>query len=394
MCKLESEFLKMKGKGHKFEVVPDRERVCIYCGQCITHCPAGAFESVGEFEGISEAFTNKNKKIIFQIAPAARVSISEEFGLKPGTVSTGKLITGLKKIGVDQVYDVAVGADLTTMEEVNEFIERFSEDDLPMFTSCCPAWVRFVEFYYPQFVDNLTTVRSPHIILGGLIKDDMGWENTTVVSVMPCVAKKYEISREELWVEGKKPVDYVLTVREIGRLFRDNNINFKKLEESEFDDPFGLASGDGVGYGFSGGVMQAALKEVLARSGKNVENIEFKDGENLVNFKDKKVKTKKISGISEMIKTLELLKENPKEYDYLEIMACPGGCIGGGGQPIPTTKKIVQKRKEGLMKAAKGKKMATFENKKIKDFYNKNARKELFRTSFKARKNPEAIDST
>ncbi len=399
ICKKQNvSFLEMEGKGHLFEVVPAKDRACVYCGQCIIHCPAGSFESVGEFEGVEDAFKGSgDENIVFQIAPAARVSISEEFGLDPGTVSTGKLISGLKKVGADKVFDVSFGADFTTIEEAKEFLEKFKDDDLPLFTSCCPSWVRFVEFYYPRFVDNLTTVRSPHIISGAIIKSlASDPEKTTVVSVMPCVSKKYEIRREELKVNGLNPVDYVLTVREVGRLFRNKDIDFEKLPDSSFDDPFGSASGDAVSYGVAGGVMEAALRQAFfMKTGKKIKEKNLKERSDFsFELEGKEIKTKKISGLSQAVKVLEGLKKYPKLFDYLEFMSCPGGCIGGGGQPMPTNEDIRKKRRKGLISTGTDKKWkSAFENDSVSEIYKQlKSKKDIFHTSFRAERNPENIN--
>ncbi len=391
-------FLGMEGRGHKFEVVPAKEKFCVYCGQCINHCPAGSFESVGEFEEVSAPLeTPEGKTVVFQVAPAARVSISEEFGLDPGTTSTGKLITGLKKVGADKVYDVSFGADFTTRKEAEEFLEK-SDEELPMFTSCCPSWVRFVETFYPEFIDNLTTVRSPHIILGSIVKEMAdNPEDMIVVSVMPCTSKKYEIQREELKVKGRNPVDYVLTVREVGRLFRDENIPFKDLENSEFDNPLGLSSEDGVNYGASGGVMEAALKEAYKlKTGKKLKEENIKNNTDFsFQLEERFIRTKKISGLSQAYDLLEKIKNNPNLYDYVEFMSCTGGCIGGGGQPVPTNPEIRRARREGLFEAgSKKRRESTFENQEFKKIYRKfSERKDLFFTSYEEKRGPENIDT-
>ncbi len=382
-------FLEMRGKGHLFEVFPSKENDCIYCGQCILHCPAGAFESVGEFEKIEEPLKNKNKTIVFQIAPAVRVSIGEEFGIDPGEVLTEKLVAGLKKVGADYVFDVSLGADFTTLEESKELLEKVKEKELPMFTSCCPAWVKFIEYYYPEMVKNLTTVKSPHILMGGLIKKKWAKneKDVIVVSVMPCIAKKYEIERESL---GRiKPVDYVLTVREVGRLFRDKGINIEELEGESPDSPFSKASSEGIKYGVSGGVMRAALKEILK------EDVLVEPGEEPkeIEIEGKKVKVAIASGLKKGKEMIEKIKEDPDYCHYLEVMACPGGCVGGGGQPIPSSKEIVKKRKEALIEAGKvGGEKTPSEKEEIMDIYSslkEKERKKLFHTKFKEKRVPE-----
>jgi NADP-reducing hydrogenase subunit HndD len=360
ICKKQGvEYLEIKGKGHLFEVIPSQKenKECVYCGQCIIHCPAGAFEAVGEFEDIENPFKDEKKTVIFQIAPSVRSTIGEEFGFEYGTVSTKKLVSSLFKLGAEKVFDVSTGADFTTIEESKEFLERVTKNDLPMLTSCCPAWVRFVEFYYPEFIPNLTTVRSPHIILGGVIKkyyslkENIDPEKIMVVSIMPCVAKKYEIEREELHYNGIRPVDYVMTTREVGRLLKKNKIDFTNIEERELDNPFGEPSGSGVTYGASGGVMQSAFYNI---SGEMAVFEKINNGLKVANveFNGKKLKLAVVHGLGNAKKVLEELKINPKKYDYVEVMACYGGCIGGGGQSVPTEEKIRQKRKEGLCNAS------------------------------------------
>ncbi len=383
------QFLELEEKEDLYEVEPSKERSCVYCGQCILHCPAGAFESVGEFENILE-WKNKDKQIIFQIAPSVRVGIGEEFGFSPGTVSTKKMITGLKMLGADKVFDTTLGADFTTIEESKELLEKLKQNDLPLFTSCCPAWVRFVEVYYPEFKKNLTTVRSPQIILGSVIKDL--YKDSIVVSVMPCVSKKYEITREEIVDKnGKSPVDYVLTTREVGRLFR----KFDQIPETEDFDLLGDSSGDGLAYGVSGGVLVAALKQVYyMKTGKKFDKKIDNSNEFSVQIEDKEIKVKRVSGLDEAKKVLDTLKESPNYYDYIEFMACPGGCVGGGGQPVPSSKKIIQKRREGLLDVASKRKLeSAFENDAIAKICQRLKEKDLFHTSYSQKENPEKIDT-
>jgi len=359
------EFLEVKERGHLFQVIPskDKNKDCIYCGQCITHCPVGAFEAVGEFEDVEKPLQDKNKTVIFQFAPAIRTSIGEEFNLPYGSIVTEQLVAGIKKLGVDKVFDVSVAADFTTVEEAKELTERLKNNkNLPMFTSCCPSWVKFVEFYYPELIPHLTSVRSPQIILGGLIKtfwakkENIDPKKITVVSIMPCVAKKYEIQREELKVSGLKPVDYVLTTRELAYLFNKNKINLKNIEPMEADNPLGIPSGAGVIFGASGGVMESALRTAYEKiTGQCLEKLEFQQVRGMegikkttVEIKGSSVKTAVVNGIRNAKKILEELKEDPKLYEYVEVMACFGGCIGGGGQPVPTDSKIRKQRAESL----------------------------------------------
>lgn len=349
-------FLDNKEKDGFFCTVPGQTKECVYCGQCITHCPSGAFEEVSSIKEVEEALKKGN--VVFQFAPAIRSSIGEEFGLPYGLITTGKLVAALRKLGAKKVFDVSFSADITTIEEGGELIERLSEDkNLPMFTSCCPSWVRYVEVYKPELIKHLTSVRSPHIILGGLIK--MSEENPIVVSIMPCVSKKYEITREELKIDGVKPVDYVLTTRELGRMIRKNKIDFEKLEESDSDYPWGEATGAGVIYGATGGVMESALRTVYEKiTKKRLKDINLKAVRGLKGIKEAEIKIGKRKVRVAVINGLGNIDGlDYKKYDYIEVMACPGGCIGGGGQPIPIDDEIRKKRAESLYNIDKKKKI-------------------------------------
>lgn len=366
MCQQQAvNFLEVKERGHLFKVLPtkDKKRDCIYCGQCLVHCPAGAFEGIGEFEDIEKPLQQKDKIVVFQFAPSLRVSIGELFNLPAGKIVTEKLAAGIKKLGADKVFDVSVGADFTTTEEAKELAERLkSGKNLPMFTSCCPSWVKFSEFYFPEFIHNLTTVRSPHIISGGLIKtywakqQKLNPEKIVVVSIMPCVSKKYEIERPELKIKGLKPVDYVLTTRELGFLFKRKKIDLAKVKPQKLDFALGIPTGAGVIYGASGGVMESALRTACAEiSGKKLCPIDFKQARGLQGVKKARIRIGKktlkiavVNGTGNAKLILEELKKNPNAYDYVEVMACPGGCIGGGGQPVPTDSKIRESRARGL----------------------------------------------
>ncbi|MFA7170879.1 MAG: [FeFe] hydrogenase, group A [Candidatus Paceibacterota bacterium] len=367
-------FLEKRQKDTFYQVKPslDEKKDCIYCGQCIIHCPVGAFEAVGEFENVEDPLKDKTKKVIFQFAPAIRTSIGEEFGMEPGENMLGQMTAAIRKLGAYKVFDTSVAADVTTIEEARELLERIkNKGTLPMFTSCCPAWVKYLEFYRSDYLPNLTTVRSPHIILGGLIKsyfaekEGLDVKDIVVVSVMPCVSKKYEITREELLVDGVRPVDYVLTTRELARLFINHKIDLKKIEPEEMDDPLGLATGAGVIYGASGGVMESALRTAYKEiTGKELENIEFESVRGMegtkkaeVEIDGQKVRVAVVNGIANAQKILSELRDNPHLYDYVEVMACPGGCIGGGGQPLPTDREIRKKRAAGLYSIDKEKKV-------------------------------------
>jgi NADP-reducing hydrogenase subunit HndD len=366
MCRKQGiSFLEKRLQDSFYQVKPcmDEKRDCIYCGQCIIHCPVGAFEAVGEFENVEDPLRDKNKKVIFQFAPSIRTSIGEEFGMEPGENMLGQMTAGVRKLGVYKVFDTSVAADFTTVEEAKELVKRIKTGGtMPMFTSCCPAWVKYLEFYRYDYLPNLTTVRSPHIILGGLIKEyyaekeGIDVRDVIVVSIMPCVSKKYEITREELWKDGIKPVDYVLTTRELARLFYNHKIDLTKMKPEEMDNALGIATGAGVIYGASGGVMESALRTAFKEiTGNELLNIDFEIVRGMegvkkaeVDIEGKKIKVAVANGIANAKKILDELGQNPHIYDYVEVMACPGGCIGGGGQPVPTNKEIRQKRAAGL----------------------------------------------
>ena len=335
---------------------------CIYCGQCSVHCPANAIHEQSQIEEVEAALKDKSKIVIAQAAPSIRTSIGEEFGCEPGKDLTGQMYTAMRKLGFDKVFDVSMGADITTVVEAKELVKRIKTGDhLPMFTSCCPGWVKFVEFYHPELIPNLATSRSPQIHAGAAYKtwwakkEKINPKNIVVVSIMPCTSKKYEAKNSELKVEGNYPVDNVLTTREFAILLKKNNINLPKLTPSKVD-LHGEYSGAAVIYGASGGVAESALRTAYFDFTKTeLENIEFEKVRGIEGIKKTEVKIGnrviKVAVVTTM-KNVRLiigeLKENPRAYDYIEVMACPGGCIGGGGQPIPTTDNIVKERTKGL----------------------------------------------
>ena len=387
MCKKQGvNFFDIKEQNSFFEVFPtkDKKRDCIYCGQCLAHCPVGAFESVGEYEDIEKPFEDKSKVIVVQFAPAIRTSIGEEFGMKPGEVVTDKLVAAIRKLGVDKVFDVSVGADFTTMEEAKELMEKIKKGKGACLSSCCPSWVKFVEFYYPEFIHCIATTRSPHIILGALIKtywaknEKIDPKNVKVISIMPCTSKKYEVERDELIIEGSKPVDYVMTTRELARLLKKRNIDLKTIKPEPADHPLGIPSGAGVIYGVTGGVAESALRTAYYMiTGKNLKNVNLKSVRGMEGIKKAEIKAKGFkarmavvtgTGNAEII--LKELQKNPKAYDAVEVMACPGGCIGGGGQPLPSTPEIRRQRAEALYQIdAKKKLRLAHENPIVKKIY-------------------------
>ncbi|MFH1036777.1 MAG: [FeFe] hydrogenase, group A [Patescibacteria group bacterium] len=357
-------FLEVKEKDDFFQIFPsaDKKRDCIYCGQCIVHCPTGAFEAAGEFEEVEKSLKQKDKVVIFQFAPAIRTSIGEEFNMPAGSVVTEKLVAGIRKLGVDKVFDVSVGADFATAEEANEFIGKLKKGTGPCFSSCCPAWVKFIEFNHPELIPHLATTRSPQMIIGGLIKtywakkEKIDPKKIVVVSIMPCVAKKYEIERPELKINGLKPVDYVLTTRELAYLFVKHKIDLRKIKGEKADSPMGFPSGAGVIYGASGGVVESVLRTACEKmTNKKLAKLDFEfvRGQQgikrvSVNLGGRKIRIAVANGIGNAKKILEELKENPKAYDAVEVMACLGGCIGGGGQPVPADAGIRKERAEAL----------------------------------------------
>lgn len=357
-----TDFLSLNGYD-KVVCSTDEKIDCISCGQCILHCPIGAIDGVGEFEELEQVFKHNKKITVVQFAPSIRTSIGEEFGMEIGKIATNQLVAALKKVGFQYVFDTATGADFTTMEESVELVNRFStKEKLPAMSSCCSAWVKFLEFNYPEYIPNLCTSRSPQTMLGGVIKNYwsklMGIEpkDIFVVSIMPCVAKKYEIKREELKINDVYPVDMVLTTRELVRLLKKHKIDLKNIEAQEADDALGLPSGAGVIYGSSGGVFESAIRTAYFKMTKEqlpthavkeirgIEGIKTKE----VQVGDSIIKICVVSGIKNAKKVLNQLKENPALYDAIEFMACPGGCIAGGGQSLPNNKKIIKERSKSL----------------------------------------------
>ncbi len=379
-------YLELHGKGSNQEVVPsaDKSKKCILCGQCALHCPVSSAQEQSAWQAVEREIADPERIVIAQFAPAIRVSIGEDFGLPYGAILTEQVVAGLRALGFDYVFDVNFSADVTTIVEAKELLERISARAnkqkalMPMITSCCPGWVNYVELYRPDLIPNLTTSRSPQIHNGGLIKtywaekmkiDPM---KITVVSVMPCTAKKYEASRLELKIDGKRPVDYVLTTREFSFLLKKNKIDFANIKKSRADDPLGEYSGGAAIFGGSGGVMESALRtaHVMACGDKKTgicrAKIDFKDVRGLSGLKEAVVEAAGLKlnvAIVNGIGNIKGFLDNINRYDYAEVMACPGGCIGGGGQPIPTTPAIRQKRIEALYKLDKASKIRkSYEN--------------------------------
>lgn len=326
---------------------------CVYCGQCIEACPTSALREKVNIDEVWAKLKDPDVRVIVQTAPSIRVALGEEFKMPIGTNVTGKMVTALKRLGFDKVFDTNTGADFTIMEEANELIERLKENDnIPMMTSCCPAWVRYIEIHYPELVSHLSTCKSPHQMLGALIKayyakkENIEPEKIFVVSVMPCIAKKYERQRKELSNNGLFDVDSVITTRELARMIKYANIRFDSLEDSEFDNPLGESTGAAAIFGTTGGVMEAALRtaqDIL--TGKELDKIDFESvrGEQgikraTININGKDIKVVAASGLGNAQKIIEEIKSGKADYQFVEIMACPGGCIMGGGQPIKNSR--------------------------------------------------------
>lgn len=322
---------------------------CIQCGQCINVCPTGALMEHSEIDKLDKAF-QEGKIVIVQTAPAVRAAIGEEFGEKIGTSCTGKMVAALHRLGFYRVFDTNFAADLTIMEEANEWLKRLSTKGVsPMITSCSPGWVNYIEYYYPDLIPHLSTCKSPHQMMGAIIKSyyatkhNLDRSKICVVSIMPCVAKKYEKERDANKVDGIKDVDVVLTTRELAKLIRRSGITWKKLPDEEFDnDLIGSYSGAGVIFGVTGGVMEAAVRTAYhVLTGAELEPIEFTPVRGFKGIKEASLSINNqtyniavASGMKNAKVILEEIKNSKSKYDFVEIMGCPGGCINGGGQPF------------------------------------------------------------
>lgn len=340
---------------------------CTYCGQCVAVCPTGALREVYNYDDVWHVLSEKDKYVVVQTAPAVRAALGEEFGLPAGTDVTKKMVGALKALGFKKVFDTDFAADLTIMEEANELIDRLKNGGrLPMITSCCPAWINYVESNYGDMLDYPSTCKSPQQMFGAVAKtylaEKLGIkpENLVVVSVMPCVAKKYEANREEFSKNGVKDVDIVITTRELAKMIKEAGMDLTNMEEEEFDNPLGESTGAGVIFGNSGGVMEAALRTAYETlTGEELGKLEFNDVRGLEGVKETTVKLNNInlnlavvSSLGNAKKVMDDIKEGKCKYDFIEIMACPGGCIDGGGQPfIRANRDVLEKRMEALYEA-------------------------------------------
>jgi NADH-quinone oxidoreductase subunit G len=341
------------------------ETACTYCGQCVSVCPTGALTQINSVSEVWAAISDPSKYVVVQTAPAVRVALGEEFGYEVGIAVTGKMVAALKKVGFDKVFDTNFAADVTILEEATELLKRIKEGkNLPLLTSCCPGWIKFIEYQFPTLTHMPSTCKSPHEMFGAITKSyfasKMGIDpkNIVVVSVMPCLAKKYEADRPELNVDGLKDVDYVLTTREIARMIKESGINFDLLPNEPFDNPLGESSGAADIFGSTGGVIEAALRTVIYWTEGKLEPVSYKELHGMtgvktteVNILGKNLKIGVASGLGNARKLLEKIQNNEEHFDAIEIMACPGGCINGGGQPIHKRKMsdvILNRRMEGL----------------------------------------------
>lgn len=407
----------LSGVGRGFNAVvapanmsPLKDTQCTFCGQCVSACPVGALTEMSYKYDVWRALNDESKVVVVQTAPAVRVAIGEEFGMAPGTIATGQLVAGLKLLGFDKVFDTDFAADLTIMEETTEIIERLkSRKNLPILTSCCPGWVQFLEHQFPDLVYMPSTAKSPQQMFGAIAKsyfaEKIGKkpEDIIVVSVMPCLAKKYEASREEFCHNGVRDVDIVISTRELADMFKEAGILLNKLEATEYDNPLGESTGAGVIFGASGGVLEAALRTAADWiSGEDLEDVNFTAVRGLEGIKEAtvnvagiSVKAAVTSGLGNARKILEKIQKGEAQYDAIEIMACPGGCLNGGGQPyIHENTNILEKRKAAIYRADEDKfKRKSHQNPQIiklyKDFLDKpgsHKAHELLHTKYAAKK--------
>ncbi|HOG45333.1 MAG TPA: [FeFe] hydrogenase, group A [Anaerolineae bacterium] len=360
-------------RGSQARVTPAYNRTlgevnCVTCGQCAAVCPTGALTVRSEADKVWAALRNPQKHVVVQTAPAVRVAIGEAFGLEPGAISTGQMVGALRRLGFARIFDTSFAADLTTIEETNEFIARLQRHErLPQFTSCCPAWVQAAEQYYPEKLEQLSTCRSPQQMFGSVLKkhytrqEGVDPADLFVVSVMPCTAKKFEAERPEFADDGRRDVDAVLTTQELARMIKAAGIIFGEVEEDSYDTPFGLATGAGVIYGASGGVATAVVREATyLLTGRRVTELALQPAPGLpgvmqaeLDIAERPVRLAVVSGLGNTRRLLAAMDDGTAAYDIVEIMACPGGCAGGGGQPLPNETAQRTQRARGLRTADK-----------------------------------------
>ena len=354
------------------------ETDCVNCGQCAAVCPTAAITIKKDLKQVWQALYAPNKRVVAQVAPAVRVAIGEEFGLKPGKNSIGKIYTALRMCGFDTVFDTSVAADLTIVEEAAELVRKLENGEntypngnkYPLFTSCCPGWVKFCENRYPEFRENISTCRSPQAMFGALLKEEARMKaaeaekegrslrKTVVISIMPCTAKKAEIKRPEHFTEGQQDVDYVLTTTEVTRMIKEAGMDLSQIEPEALDMPFGLSSGAAAIFGVTGGVTEAVLRRLVHSSRmEDLQDISFTgirgiEGikEASIQLEDRTVKIAVVNGLRCAETLLERIKAGEVQYDFVEVMACKRGCIAGGGQPVPIGPRTKQARLDGMYK--------------------------------------------
>lgn len=373
--------------------MPLDESVCTFCGQCVAVCPTGALVERDYTWKVIEAIADPDKVVLVQTAPAVRAALGEEFGYEPGTLVTGKMAAALRRLGFDHVFDTDFAADLTIMEEASEFLDRLTRHingdtsvKLPILTSCCPAWVKFFEHQFPDLLDVPSTAKSPQQMFGAIAKSYLAEklgvprEKMVVVSVMPCLAKKYERAREEFSVNGNPDVDISITTRELAHLIKRANIDFCNLPDEDFDDPMGTSTGAGVIFGTTGGVIEAAVRSAAEwATGKTLDKVDFTSLRGLEGCRDAKIPVGDLvlhigiaHGLGNARRLLNAIKNQEVEpFHAIEIMACPGGCVGGGGQPYHHgNMEIIKQRSKALYREDEGKAIRkSHENPQIKVLY-------------------------
>ncbi|KXO17124.1 putative ferredoxin hydrogenase [Clostridiales bacterium KA00134] len=389
--------------------IPLEDTSCTFCGQCAAVCPTGAIVEIDETDKVWKAIKDPTKHLVVQVAPAIRVAIGEMFGYEPGSIQTGKLVAALRRLGFDTVFDTDFSADLTVMEEASEIVDRIKNDGvLPILTSCCPAWVRFIETNFPDMLDIPSTCKSPQIMMGAMVKSyyaqkkGIDPKDIVMVSIMPCTAKKAEAYRTELKNDNLQDVDIVLSTRELGRMIKLYGINFNELEDENFDTLMGESTGAGVIFGTTGGVIEAAIRTANDwLSGKDMGDFEFKELRGIegirqaeVEINDMKLRVGIANGLGNARKLLEGIRLGEYKFDAIEIMACPGGCIGGGGQPYHHgDSTILEKRQKAIYEIDKSKTIRkSHQNPMIKAIYEEFLGKpygpkshELLHTTYKKR---------
>ncbi|MBE6408103.1 MAG: 2Fe-2S iron-sulfur cluster binding domain-containing protein [Lentisphaerae bacterium] len=360
------------GRGFKAKVgtasmIPLADTSCTFCGQCVNACPVGAITGISYVKKVWAAINDPSKTVIVQTAPAVRVAVGQEFGFEPGVAITGKLVAGLRALGFDKVFDTNFSADLTIMEEGTEIVQRIKEGkNLPILTSCCPGWINFIEHNFPDLLHIPSSCKSPQQMFGAIAKtyyaEKIGVkpEDLIVVSIMPCQAKKYEAARPEFSKDGVRDVDFVVTTRELCRMFREAGVNLANMDDEQYDSPLGESSGAADIFGVTGGVLEAACRSVyFMLNGKNLEGdaINFRAVRGLDGVKEatvqiapgKSINVAVCSGLGNARKVLEKVRQEPDRFQAIEIMACPGGCINGGGQPfLHGHTDLLEKRMKGI----------------------------------------------